>query len=242
MCTVSFIPVKDKFFLTSNRDEKNIRKAAFPPAVYWGTGSGLLYPKDAEAGGSWISLHQNGNAAVLLNGAFEKHIPQLPYRTSRGIIFLNIIAAEKPVIAFTKTDLNNIEPFTLVIFENKCLYECRWDGIKKYCVQLKSYRPYIWSSSTLYDKAIVQKREQWFIQWLNKNPSPTQDDILHFHQFTGNGDTNNDLVMNRDGKMLTVSVTGIELGQFAGKMKYTDLTTNTVTQQQFSFGFLQKVA
>jgi hypothetical protein len=242
MCTVSFIPVKDKFFLTSNRDEKELRKAAFPPAIYWGNGSGLLYPKDAEAGGTWISLQQNGNAAVLLNGAFTKHIAQPPYRLSRGVIFLDIIGAARPCFAFTKINLHNIEPFTIIIFEDNCLFECRWDGVQKYCKQLKNYRPYIWSSATLYEPEVVLKRENWFLQWLNKNPHPTQEDILHFHQFTGDGDTNNDLLMNRDGKMLTVSVTGIELDKYSGRMQYTDLKTNTTTLQQFSFSPLQKVA
>ncbi len=242
MCTVSFIPVKDKFFITSNRDEKKLRKAAFPPEIRWGKGSGLLYPKDADAGGSWIGLHQNGNAAVLLNGAFTKHITQPPYRLSRGIVFLDIIAEERPVVKFTKTNLFNIEPFTIVIFENKCLYECRWDGQNKYCVQLKNYRPYIWSSATLYEETIVLKRERWFLKWLNDNPNPSREDILNFHQFTGEGDSNNDLKMNRDGKMLTVSITGIELKNNEGSMKYIDIINNTVSLQQFSSLHLQRVA
>ncbi|GAB2817578.1 NRDE family protein [Ferruginibacter profundus] len=242
MCTVSFIPTKDKFYLTSNRDEKVLRKAAFPPAIYWGNGSGLVYPKDAEAGGSWISISQNGNAAVLLNGAFTKHISQPPYRLSRGIIFLDIIGAARPCFAFTKINLHHIEPFTMIIFENNSLFECRWDGQQKHCKQLKNNRPYIWSSSTLYEQDVVTKRESWFIQWLNKKPSPTLEDILQFHQFTGDGDSNNDLVMNRDGKMITVSVTGIELEKYSGKMQYIDLKNNSVTIQQFAFGHLQKVA
>jgi Transport and Golgi organisation 2 len=242
MCTVTFIPVKDKFFLTSNRDEKILRQPAFPPAVYWVTGGGLLYPKDAEAGGSWIGLHENGNAAVLLNGAFKKHISQPLYRLSRGIIFLEIIATDKPVVTFTKINLKNIEPFTIIIFENNCLYECRWDGQQKYCVQLKNYRPYIWSSATLYQPEVIQKREKWFMQWLNKTPHPSQEDILQFHQFTGDGDINNDLMMNRDGKMLTVSVTGIELEKYSGKMQYIDLMSNRICLQQLAVGILKKVA
>ena len=242
MCTVSFIPVKDKYFLTSNRDEKVLRKTALPPSFYWGNGSGLLYPKDADAGGTWISLNQNGNAAVLLNGAFSKHDPQPPYRLSRGIIFLDIIGAVRPCFAFTKINLQNIEPFTIIIFESNCLFECRWDGQQKHCTQLKNCRPYIWSSATLYEKDVVTKRENWFTQWLNKNPHPTQEDILQFHQFTGDGDINNDLKMNRDGKMLTVSVTGIELDKYAAKMKYIDLKNNTTTLQQFAYGPFQEVA
>ena len=33
MCTVSFIPSKDKIFITSNRDEKNTRARAFAPGI-----------------------------------------------------------------------------------------------------------------------------------------------------------------------------------------------------------------
>lgn len=239
MCTVSFIPVNNKFFITSNRDENFLREDAIAPTSYFINGSNLLFPKDAAAGGSWISLNENGNAAVLLNGAFEKHICQPPYRLSRGIIFLDIIAGKNPVQTFLKIDLVNIEPFTIIIFENTCLYQCRWDGHQKHWVQLKNNYPCIWSSATLYNAATIKKRERWFTSWLDKNPYPTQEDILQFHQFTGEGDTNNDLLMNRDGKMLTVSVTGIELDQQQGKMHYIDLKNNNIYQQQFSFKALQ---
>jgi hypothetical protein len=240
MCTVSFIPVNNTFFITSNRDEKVIRKDAFAPAVHCINGSNLLFPKDAAAGGSWISLNENGNAAVLLNGAFKKHTAQPPYRLSRGIILLDIIATANPVQTFLKINLLNIEPFTIIIFENKCLYECRWDGQEKHWVQMKNNYPCIWSSATLYDETTVKKRERWFTSWLNNNPYPTQEDILQFHQFTGEGDTNNDLLMNRDGKMLTVSVTGIELDKHRAKMQYIDLKNNNSYQQQFSFKALQQ--
>jgi hypothetical protein len=31
----------------------------------------ITYPKDADAGGTWIAKHENGNAVVLLNGGFK---------------------------------------------------------------------------------------------------------------------------------------------------------------------------
>jgi hypothetical protein len=242
MCTVTFIPVNNKFFLTSNRDEKAKRKSAYPPAIYWGKGSGLLYPKDATAGGSWITLNGNGNAAVLLNGAFSKHIQQDAYRQSRGLILIEIIGAERPSIHFNRINLVAIEPFTIILFEAGCLYECRWDGHKKYCKQLRSSRPYIWSSSTLYDIDTVKKREYWFAKWLTKNSNPTLEDILNFHRFTGDGDLQNDLNMNRDGELNTVSITCIELDSYAGRMKYIDLKNYESYLQQFSFGPLKHVA
>ena len=223
MCTVSFIPVRDNYIITSNRDEKNSRRQAITPAIYEFETGKLIFPKDTDAEGSWIALHENGNAAVLLNGAFEKHISRPPYRLSRGKILLTVIASENPVRRFDRLNLERIEPFTLVIVEKGDLYECRWDGNKKYCRQLRNYRHYIWSSATLYEKEIVKKREQWFAAFLNRNSNPTQEDILNFHQFTGDGDKNNNLQMERSGLYSTVSITSILLTVDRGSMKYLDL-------------------
>ncbi len=84
MCTVTFIPVNDRYYITSNRDEKRIRSQAIFPQVHTENGNKIIYPQDADAGGSWIAMHGNGNAAVLLNGAFEKHEPDPPYKKKPG--------------------------------------------------------------------------------------------------------------------------------------------------------------
>jgi hypothetical protein len=235
MCTVTFIPAKDKFFITSNRDEKAQRKQAIRPKSYTDRDKTMIFPKDADAGGSWIAMETNGNAAVLLNGAFFKHISMPPYKRSRGNVFLEVIAGDMPVQKFLHIDLFNIEPFTLIVFEDNNLYECRWDGSRKYCKQLENYRPYIWSSATLYNEDVIKKREYWYLKWLNKNPDPNQQDILHFHQFAGDGDAYNDLRMNRNGTLFTVSVTGIEINDEKGIMRYLDLKDNMVYRQEMEF-------
>ena len=235
MCTVTFIPANDKYFISSNRDEKYNRMKAIAPAVYEINNKKLIFPKDANAGGSWIALHENGNAAVLLNGAFKKHIPMPPYRKSRGEILLNIIADKRPVSYFHQLDLSRIEPFTLVLCDKNNLYECRWDGEKKHYQQLKKHRPYIWSSVTLYEKSVVKKRERWFAAFLNRNPHPTQKDILEFHQFTGDGDHYNDLLMDREGAFSTVSITSMLLTVDRGSMKYLDLKDNSLREKKIEF-------
>ena len=235
MCTVTFIPTNEKYFITVNRDEKNTRRQAIVPAVYEIRHRKLIFPKDGEAGGTWIAVHENGNAAVLLNGAFEKHFPDPPYRKSRGKIFLDIIADERPVRHFCQIDLDRIEPFTLVLLENDNLYECRWDGKGKHYQQLKTHRPYIWSSVTLYDKEAIKKRDQWFAAFLNNKPHPTQKDILEFHQFAGDGDHANDLLMERENIYSTVSITSMLLTADRGSMKYLDLKNNTVHEKKIEF-------
>ena len=105
MCTVTFIPVRDEFFITSNRDEKLGRKTAVTPVAYKQDGHYLIYPKDADAGGTWIALKENGDAVVLLNGAFLPHVPLPPYRKSRGLILLDIINSPKPSLNLIKINL-----------------------------------------------------------------------------------------------------------------------------------------
>jgi uncharacterized protein with NRDE domain len=226
MCTVSFIPVGNKFYITSNRDEKLTRKTAFPPLIHEYSGVKMLFPKDADAGGSWIAAKENGDAAVILNGAFISHVPDPPYRRSRGLILIDILAYEKPAAAFSKIILEDIEPFTVIVFENKSLFEFRWDGHEKYGKRLSQHQSYIWSSATLYDGMTVKKRELWFNDFLEKNRMPSQQTIINFHRFTGDGDAGNDLLMSRDGLYNTVSITSVELNGTKTKMQYLDLTNN----------------
>jgi len=210
MCTVTFIPLGNKVLLTSNRDEKGIRKKAIPPSVTVFDKANILYPKDAQAGGTWIGTSDRGTVMVLLNGGFIKHEPAAEYQKSRGLIFLDILSETKALPAFKRISLLGIEPFTLVIWEDGQLYECRWSGEEKYIREMNADQPHIWSSVTLYTSDTIHKREQWFKNWLDQHPQPTVSDILTFHLFGGEGDSENDIRMNRDNTMFTVSVTSIE--------------------------------
>lgn len=57
MCTVTFLPFKnDNFILTSSRDVPFARKRAEFPQKYTEDGTELIYPKDGQAGGTWIGI------------------------------------------------------------------------------------------------------------------------------------------------------------------------------------------
>jgi hypothetical protein len=234
MCTVTYIPAADKVYLTSNRDEKHWRSPALAPAVYDLSPGKVLFPKDADAGGTWIAAHENGNAIVFLNGAWTAHTPQPPYRKSRGLVLLDLLNSSLPYHYFLTLPLDNIEPFTAIIWEEGALYECRWDGAQKYEQTLDTSRPYIWSSVTLYNQEVIGKRQQWFEAWLQQQPTPLLEDILHFHQFTGDGDEKNDLMMNRDGKVCTVSVTAVVITAHSIDMHYLDLKNNQTFAQELA--------
>lgn len=234
MCTVTFIPSQHKIYLTSNRDEKNRRSSASAPSVIQGNSGKILFPRDGDAGGTWIAAHENGNAIVFLNGGFVAHTPNPPYRKSRGLVLLELIDHPEPFSAFLSMDFDNIEPFTAVVWNEPRLFECRWDGEQKHVLQLDESEPHIWSSVTLYDPSVIAKRSKWFQDWLSNRKSPSQSDILHFHQFTGDGDCHNDLKMDR-GQVFTVSVTSMSVSKDYAQMRYLDLKNDKSFEEELVF-------
>lgn len=234
MCTVTFFPASNGFYLTSNRDEKSTRSSAIAPKEYIYKNSKILFPKDSDANGTWIVLKENGDALCLLNGAFTNFEDTGNYKKSRGIVVLEIATSQNIVDAFRYINLFGIAPFTLIMVENKLLYECRWDGTLKHMLPLNNLKPHIWSSATLYDEAQRAARDKWFLKFINNKTSILQDDIISFHKNAGEGNRNNDLVMNRDNKYFTVSITCIALQQDDLQMQYQNLLTHDTYIAKFA--------
>lgn len=240
MCTVTFLPVANGIIVTSNRDEKTARPPALLPELYNFKSGKILYPKDALAGGTWIAQHSNGNIMVLLNGAFVKHQSAPPYKKSRGLIFLEIFDANDPISVFSVIDLDDIEPFTLVIWQLGNLWEARWDGIGKYCIACPNTMPHMWQSVTLYDNDVRVKREQWFANWIDRSQRKDANEIMQFHEFGGDGDATNDLKMNRDGKLKTVSITCIEHINNTATLLYKDIAAGITSVHEWHFSNMKE--
>jgi hypothetical protein len=229
MCTVTYIPLKNSVCFTSNRDEQHDRPPAILPAIYEMSGSSVLFPRDPLGGGTWIAAHKSGNAAVLLNGAWQPHKPEPSYRISRGLILLDLISGDSPVRRFEESDLKDIEPFTIILYDNRMLFAGYWDGFEKKIDNLDACKSYIWSSVTLYDADIREKRKQWFSQWIAVHRSPRLDDILYFHRFGGDGDLRYNLNMNRDNHLYTNSISAMQIFAHKTAFHYHDMRTNTVS-------------
>lgn len=226
MCTVTFIPVKETIYITSNRDEKNWRSPALPPAIYQFNSGNILFPKDSFAGGTWIAFHESGRAIVFLNGAWIGHAPGRNYARSRGLVLLELIDSPDPVSLFSRMNFDQIEPFTAIIYNRGKLDECRWDGIRKHTKSIDAGIPQIWSSATLYSPEMVMRRDQWFKIWQKKYQRPSQEDILNFHRDNSDGAPKYDLLMNRNELVYTVSITSIAVNPEKVIMIYHDLKTN----------------
>lgn len=223
MCTVTYIPTNTGYFLTSNRDEHFNRQPAKLLDRKQLLEDGIWYPKDGGAGGSWIALKQDGTSAVPLNGAFEKHIKLLPYRLSRGLIFLSIIKQKDLLKGFMNENLEEIEPFTLILKTQLGLYECIWDGKQKYQQEKDPTAAHIWSSCTLYHKEVRVKREAYFENWLKLESSLNTSLISALHQSKPFSDNSENFLMKRSDGISTVSITCLKVASEQAEINYLDI-------------------
>lgn len=207
MCTVSFVNSQGRIIITSNRDERTTRPNAIEPRVYMYNNRKLIYPKDPKAGGTWIAAEEKASVAVLLNGALKPHIPKANYRKSRGLILLDIISKDDSIEECNQINLLDIEPFTLVVYEKKQLYELIWDGNEKSIKKLDSNASFIWSSSTLYTPEQRESKEKSFHSFLAKNDEPTPDSLQLYHTNTGKEEDEEAFVINRNNVVRTFSIT-----------------------------------
>lgn len=222
MCTVSFVRVNNAVIITSNRDEHIQRENAVAPDLHQLKNKKVIFPKDAKAGGTWFAAADDGTVVVLLNGAFKKHVPQPPYRKSRGLILLEIIEATEPYSCFRMIDLNNIEPFTLVVYNGASLHELRWDGNEKSEKELDITGNYIWSSATLYTDEVTAHRSMLFDRFINLSDEITAQSIHDFHA-SNNGDTENGFVISRQTGLTTFSITQAVIQSNTVNFSHSDL-------------------
>lgn len=234
MCTVSYVNNNGVIIITSNRDEKVIRPEAISPRNYYHNGKNVTYPKDPKAGGTWFAVDEYGTVLVLLNGGLKKHISSFAYRKSRGLIALEIISNESPKDFWKLIDLENIEPFTLILCQQQKLYELIWDGLKKRTTQLNELQNYIWSSATLYSDQIRKERASWFFDFLGNKNQVSASEIFGFHRYTKRDDSRNGLIINRENTIKTLSVTQVIIIKNKGTIRYCDL----VNAQDFSTSFI----
>jgi uncharacterized protein with NRDE domain len=232
MCTVSFVYSNNKIIITSNRDEQVIRPA-LEPKNYQINQKQVFFPKDPKAGGTWFAVDEHSNVIVLLNGASEKHQWNPPYRKSRGLIVLDIIGETSPKLKWETISLENIEPFTIVLYHQNELFQLRWDGVEKESVKLNLQENYIWSSSTLYPKNIRETRAHWFAKFLSTKREINENELFHFHRYTEDANKENGLVINRNNLLQTLSITQTVIEKNKVVVRYHDLLGSKETSQSF---------
>ena len=118
MCTLSVLPISDGAIIAMNRDERRGRawgaelmREDGPPERVW--------PRDAEAGGTWFGMSAAGFVVALLNN-YAAEAALEPRPTSRGLIPLRLMEAQAAAAArdaMTGLNLAEYRPFRVVIVE-----------------------------------------------------------------------------------------------------------------------------
>lgn len=230
MCLVSYIPISTGYILSSNRDETPLR--ADTKIVHEIVNNKvLLYPKD-QKGGSWIFLSNENSCICVLNGAFKKHERKLPYEMSRGLMMRYYFDFDNTQHFLSTFDFNNIEPFTMVIRDEKGLYEFRWDGLHKHIQILDIAKPYVWSSSTLYNQQIQQSRETLFFDLLDQSDQ-NLNAIQKIHLTGDIGDPESNFVMNRNNRVASISHTNAIVSSLGNYMAFRNLITDQEEKMSF---------
>ena len=234
MCTVSFVNANGKIIITSNRDEKTLRPNAIEPKNYVINNKKIIFPKDKKAGGTWFAIDEHSTILVLLNGADEKHILRESYKKSRGLIVLDLISTKSVIHTWKFVDLSDIEPFTLVLYENQKLYQLWWNESEKNTLELDTNQSHIWSSSTLYSREIREKRANWFYNFLDTKPEVNAGELFDFHRYTEEENTEHGLVINRNNTLKTLSITQTVIEKNKVEIHYNDL----IAERDFSNTFI----
>ena len=227
MCTVSYIPYNGGFILTSNRDESPFRETARPQKIQLHTQCEVVAPLDKENGGTWIALDiDRKKVACLLNGAFVKHKRKLPYRKSRGLILMEAFQHSSFASFVNTVNLENIEPFTLILIEKSGLHVLVWDGVEKHEQILDVTKSHLWSSSTLYNAREQAQKQAVFEQFLEEF-SISPNTVFELH-----GNHRKHFILDRN-EVKTVSITQIQVTADKTSLDYYPLpTTNAFSTSQ----------
>lgn len=219
MCTVSYFPNSTGAIVTANRDETPSRNSDGLSLHFNQSGSNFLIAREPLHGGTNLAIG-NSFTTVLLNGAFHPHKRKMSYLKSRGAVVLdslNLTSLE----GISKSYLKGIEPFTLLRF-GTTVEEVRWDESKVYHRTYDPEKPLLVASAKLYKGKALEKRQMWFAELLRSDSTDSQS-LWDFHINGGDGDLENDMVMNRSEMVCTVSVSQVVKSSSKNQVKHLDL-------------------
>jgi hypothetical protein len=149
MCTVSFVPKANGFYLAMNRDEKRSRATALPPKVFDLSDRRVIYPRELS-GGTWIAVNDSGVCLALVNWHRIEREP-VNRIVSRGRVITAL--AGKANSADVANGLRGLRlqatrPFRLIaiIPADKAITEWRWN-LERLSKHKHPWRTQHWFSS-----------------------------------------------------------------------------------------------
>jgi len=162
MCTVSFLPKAQGFYLAMNRDEKRTRSVAIPPSITDLNGCRAIFPRD-PTGGTWISTNDGGVCLALINWHRIAREPKHDV-ISRGKVVRELAgksSADEIANAVTKLPLRKLCPFRLIAIvpSEKIVTEWRWN-LEWLTMRNHQWQLQHWFSSGLDERRAERERQR----------------------------------------------------------------------------------
>lgn len=180
MCTVTFVPTKEGFVFTSNRDE-DPKRAAHNIIESERGELKVYFPQDEGASGTWFAYSNTDQFACVLNGAFEPHQRKADYTMSRGIMALAYFDYTSIEEFIGEFNFEGMEPFTLILYNKGDFKELKWDEVELHVRTLSTQDVHLWSSCTLYNQDWWIERSVNFKEFVARQ-QPDQVGIMHYHK------------------------------------------------------------
>ena len=194
MCTITYLPYKNGYIVTQNRDESPLRADAVFPVEETVGSQKILYPKDPEGSGSWFVSAKNGLTLCVMNGAYHPHKKDGQYAHSRGLIPLHYLAFADAEDFAKNYAYQKLEAFTLLVCSPLGVDEFIWDE-----TDMNHFRhpakALIFQSAPLYNAEQKAFRKTLFNYFLAQNST---EEILDFHTKTQIADPALNILMDRN--------------------------------------------
>ncbi|MBL8018580.1 MAG: NRDE family protein [Leptospirales bacterium] len=215
MCTLSGIPSGVFMF---SRDELKSRREALPPSILRSGDRRLLAPMDADAGGTWIGVNDQGLLVALLN-RYDGPGQAFPVR-SRGLLVRDLLAGislKRAEENLKRLELRRYDPFTLLLVQWGDAILARWDLSHLVIEPLDLNVPFMLTSSGLGDSFVEGPRRKLFRELISNNDLGEGQMLFHAHTWRDQPEIS---VRMERADACTVSITRVELRSDRATMAY----------------------
>jgi hypothetical protein len=162
MCTVSFLPKSQGFYLAMNRDEKLDRSIAFAPTIVDVASRRAVFPREST-GGTWISANDAGVCVALINWHRVEREPKHDV-VSRGEVVRALAgksSTNEIADGIGRLPLRKLRPFRLITIvpSERLVTEWRWN-LEWLTRRDHKWRPLHWFSSGFDEQRAELERQR----------------------------------------------------------------------------------
>jgi hypothetical protein len=174
MCTVSFLPKSQGFYLAMNRDEKRVRLAGLAPMVVELEAHRAVFPRE-PTGGTWISTNDAGVCLALINWHRIGRKPKNGI-LSRGEVVRELAGkstVDELAAAVNQLPVRKLRPFRLIAIVpgERRVIEWRWN-LQCLAIHNHEWRRQHWFSSGFDERRAELERGKICASFVAEGPDP----------------------------------------------------------------------